>query len=57
MRKQIEEAIRTTLVVKNPKGIKYAVDKIEALCKQAFIDGTNAGDEALTVCKNKTNKR
>jgi hypothetical protein len=26
--KQVEEAIRTTLVVKNGESIKYAVDKI-----------------------------
>ena len=38
IRKEIEEAIRTTLVISNPKGIQFAVDKIY---KKFVEHGTN----------------
>jgi hypothetical protein len=41
MRQQIEKAIKETLIVENPKGIKYCVDKIEKLIKQAYTNGSN----------------
>ena len=34
MKKEIEKAIRETLVVSNPKSIKYAVNKIVSLFKK-----------------------
>lgn len=44
MKKQIEKAIRETLVVANPKGIQYAVERILRL----FPDGCVCDNEDTT---------
>ena len=48
MEKEIEKAIRETLVIKNPESIKYAVKKILSL---PFPVSLEERREA-TVCKN-----
>ena len=45
--KQIEEAIKSTLVVENKDSIKYAVDKIKSIVFKAHEDGFYLG----TKCK------
>jgi len=44
--KQIEETIKSTLVVKNKDSIKYAVDKLKSIVFKAYEDGFHTGGNA-----------
>ena len=55
MEKEIEKAIRETLVIKNPESIKYAVKKILGLpsvskCAQFFNDHLTTSITKCNVC-------